>query len=156
MYGNALQAAAYMGGIEVIQLLLDWGADLNAQGGIYGNALQAASHMGRFRVVQLLLDKGANVCSQSGKYGTALQAVLAPGPTHGLYRKDEFDVCEIAKLLVGRGADIAAYVPDSKYGDALTAAKELSGRHSYTLDDFSASQRKKRYEVDSNEDALCQ
>ena len=140
MYGNALQAAAYMGGVEVIQVLLARGADLNAQGGAYGNALQAASYMGRFKAVELLLDKGANVCFQGGEYGTALQAALAPGPTHSWHRKDEFYVFDIAKLLVDRGADIAAYVPDSKYGDALTAAK-LSGRHSYTLDDLLALRR---------------
>jgi len=40
-------------------LLLDKGADVNAQGGIYGNALQAASERRHENAVQLLLDKGA-------------------------------------------------------------------------------------------------
>ena len=42
-YGNALQAASVSGHEKVVQMLLDQGADVNAQGGEYGNALQAAS-----------------------------------------------------------------------------------------------------------------
>ena len=40
-------------------MLLDKGADVNAQGGEYGNALQAASAGGHEAVVRLLVDKGA-------------------------------------------------------------------------------------------------
>jgi ankyrin repeat protein len=40
-------------------LLLDKGADVNAQDGVYGNALQAALFMGNLEIVQLLLDKEA-------------------------------------------------------------------------------------------------
>ena len=43
----------------VVRLLLEKGADVNAQGGYYGNALQAASARGHEAVVRLLLDKGA-------------------------------------------------------------------------------------------------
>ncbi|KAI4086592.1 MAG: hypothetical protein L6R37_008403 [Teloschistes peruensis] len=41
------------------KMLLDKGADVNAQGGRYRNALQAASAEGHGQVVQMLLDKGA-------------------------------------------------------------------------------------------------
>ena len=37
-----------------MQLLLDNGAEVNAQGGEYGNALQAASCGGHEKIVQLL------------------------------------------------------------------------------------------------------
>ena len=43
----------------VVQLLLDKGTDVNAEGGYYGNALQAASFRGHEQVVKMLLDKGA-------------------------------------------------------------------------------------------------
>ena len=40
MFGTALQAAAYSGSTEVIQLLLDNGADIDARSGNYGAALE--------------------------------------------------------------------------------------------------------------------
>jgi hypothetical protein len=43
---NALYTALFQGHQEIVKLLLDKGADLNAQGGIYGNALRAASEKG--------------------------------------------------------------------------------------------------------------
>ncbi|KAL9123930.1 MAG: hypothetical protein Q9175_008281, partial [Cornicularia normoerica] len=55
-------------------MLLDRGADVNAQGGYYGNALQAASFDGHDKLVQMLLDRGANVNAQGGRFGNALQA----------------------------------------------------------------------------------
>ncbi|KAK4220982.1 ankyrin repeat-containing domain protein, partial [Podospora fimiseda] len=58
---NALQAASSEGHQEIVKLLLDKGADVNAQGGFYGNALQAASSEGHQQIVKLLLDKGADV-----------------------------------------------------------------------------------------------
>src|ERR1700728_2114745 len=38
-YGNALQAASYMGHDEIVSFLIENGADVNAQGGFYVNAL---------------------------------------------------------------------------------------------------------------------
>ena len=58
-YGNALQAASHHGHTEVVQLLLEHGADINAQGGCYGSALQAASRDGLEAVIRLLLENGA-------------------------------------------------------------------------------------------------
>jgi ankyrin repeat protein len=60
--------ASVRGHEAVVKLLLDKGADVNAQGGYYGNALQAASSGGyktpssggHKAVVKLLLDKGAH------------------------------------------------------------------------------------------------
>jgi ankyrin repeat protein len=43
----------------VVKLLVDKGADVNAQGGVHSNALQAASLRGHEQVVKLLVDKGA-------------------------------------------------------------------------------------------------
>ena len=39
----------------MVQMLLDKGTDVNAQGGEYGNALQAASSRGHDQVVQMLI-----------------------------------------------------------------------------------------------------
>ena len=42
-------------------MLMDAGADVNAQGGHDGNALQAASFTGDGEVVKILMDAGADV-----------------------------------------------------------------------------------------------
>ncbi|TKA46136.1 hypothetical protein B0A54_02943 [Friedmanniomyces endolithicus] len=78
--GDTLLSLASKGGAKnVVQLLLEQGADVNDQGCGYGNALQAASTHGHREVVQLLLDLGANVDAQGGFHGNALQAAS----THG-------------------------------------------------------------------------
>ncbi len=58
----------------MVQLLIEKGADVNAEGGEYGNALQAASEEGNENIVQLLIERGADVNAQGGYYGNALQA----------------------------------------------------------------------------------
>ena len=57
---NIPRAASSSDYENVMQMLLDQGADVNAQGGEYGNALQAASFKGHEKVVQMLLDHGAD------------------------------------------------------------------------------------------------
>jgi len=49
----------------VVRLLVDLGADVNAQGGFYGNALLAAASRDHEAVVRLLVDLGANVNAQA-------------------------------------------------------------------------------------------
>ena len=87
-----LSLAAKQGHCEMVKVLLDKGADINAQGGRYGNALQAASFGGYKQVVKTLLDKGADVNAQGGCYGNALQAALARGHE------------QVVKTLIDKGA----------------------------------------------------
>ena len=96
-YGNALQAAAYSGNVEAIQLLLDEGANVNEQGGEYGNALQAATYKGNLAAMQLLLDRGADVGAQGGKYGNALQAAASNGNV------------EAMRLLLGKARGVSVH-----------------------------------------------
>ncbi len=69
-----LLIAAEEGHDQVVQMLLDKGADVNAQDEYFGNALQAALSEGHDQVVQMRLDKGADVNAQGGEYGNALHA----------------------------------------------------------------------------------
>lgn len=62
-YGNALRAACQSGSIETVQLLLDYGADLNPEG-VDETALQAAASAGYAHIVCALLDNGASVNKQ--------------------------------------------------------------------------------------------
>jgi ankyrin repeat protein len=64
---------------EIVQLLLDDGANVDADGGYNGTALQGASIRGRKKIVQLLLDNGANVDADGGYNGTALQGASIRG-----------------------------------------------------------------------------
>ncbi|KXH69232.1 receptor-interacting serine/threonine-protein kinase, partial [Colletotrichum salicis] len=64
---------------NIVQILLNKGADVNAQGGRYGNALQAASEGGHDNIVQMLLNEGADVNAQGDRYGNALQAASLRG-----------------------------------------------------------------------------
>jgi ankyrin repeat protein len=55
--GTGLGAEYLVGHKQVVKLLLDKGADVNAQGVYYGNAPQAASFRGREAAVKMLLDR---------------------------------------------------------------------------------------------------
>ncbi|KAI2603684.1 ankyrin repeat-containing domain protein [Hypoxylon sp. NC1633] len=105
----ALYYASLAGLFYSVRMLLDHGADVNAQGGDYGNALQAASVQGHGKVVQILLDYGADIHAQGGYYGTALQAASSQGHE------------KVIKMLLNHGADINARGGES-YENALQAA----------------------------------
>lgn len=122
-------------------LLIDEGANVNAQGGEYGNALQAAVLNGHQHVVKLLFDKGADLNTQSGKYGNTLQAAVLNGNRQivGVLLDNGVDVNsqggeygnslqaaafeghqQIMELLLDKGSDINA--EGGKYGNSLQAA----------------------------------
>jgi hypothetical protein len=106
--GDALYYASLLGLQTVVQMLLDAGADVNAQGGMYGSALQAASAGGYEKVVQMLLDAGADVNAQGGWFSVALQ-------TASLYGHEK-----VVQMLLAAGADVNAQ--GGVYGSALQAA----------------------------------
>ncbi|OQD84194.1 hypothetical protein PENSOL_c126G01800 [Penicillium solitum] len=58
---NALQATYTEGYDKIAQILLERGADVNAQGRYYGNALQATYARGYDKIAQILLERGADV-----------------------------------------------------------------------------------------------
>ena len=105
---NSLLAASEEGNETMVRLLLEGGADVNAQGGEYGTALQAASYKGHREISLLLLEMGADVNAQGGRYGNALQAAIING--HHM----------IALELLGWMADPNAQ--GGEHGSALQAA----------------------------------
>ncbi|KAF7973986.1 hypothetical protein HWV62_13589 [Athelia sp. TMB] len=74
--GTALQMASGRGDIDIVRLLLEYGADGNAPAGPKGTALQIASGRGDIDIVRLLLEYGADGNAPAGPKGTALQAVF--------------------------------------------------------------------------------
>jgi ankyrin repeat protein len=100
--------AAFHGHSEMVKLLLDKGANIQARGGGYGNALYAASREDQEQVAMLLIDRGADVNAHCGSDGNALNAASHKGHE------------QIVKLLLDRGADPNA--EGSKYVEALREA----------------------------------
>ena len=70
--GTLLATAALMGHTEIVALLLEHGADVNARSKDGGTALHAAAFLGRVETVKLLLDKGADTTLRHKMGGTAI------------------------------------------------------------------------------------
>ena len=114
---SLLSIAAIEGHDQVTQLLLEYGADVNVQGGFDMNALQAAcAEDNNHIVVQLLLDHGADVNAQGGFYGNALQAA-----SYG----DNYHI--VVQMLLDHGADINTQ--GGYFGNALQAASAGHNNH---------------------------
>ncbi|KAK5242070.1 hypothetical protein LTS06_011754, partial [Exophiala xenobiotica] len=109
---TALIWASDFGHEKVVQILLNAGADVNAQAiGVrdgYSNALSAASAHSNEKVVQILVDRGADVNAQGGRCGNALCVASDRGNE------------KIVQILLDRGADVNGQEGD--YGAALSAA----------------------------------
>jgi len=105
-----LAAASWSGNEAVVKILLEQGAEINAQSGEYGNALAAAARNGHTEIVNMLLDKGANINVMS-EIGNALMA--------SIFRRKE----GVTTLLLERGAE--TNVRSGQYTNALTAAAIL-------------------------------
>ena len=96
-YGTASQAAANSRASKIIQVLLENGAEVNAQDvqdaqrGEFSLALRAAvfqatAHKLSTEIIQMLLDKGADANVQGGKYGTALHISVECGDSQTVKR----------------------------------------------------------------------
>ncbi|KAH8813964.1 hypothetical protein DL96DRAFT_1685224 [Flagelloscypha sp. PMI_526] len=103
--------AAESGPVQIVELFIDKGADVNTQGGEYGSALQAAAIKGHYDIVHLLVEKGADVNMQGGHYGSALVAAAFHG-------KDT-----VAQYLIEKGADLN--IQAELFGSALQLAAHV-------------------------------
>ena len=91
----ALIAESAVGHLEIVQLLLDNGADVNVDDdGV--TALWNASAAGHFEIVQLLLDNGADVNANGDRYDCITALIAASKEGH----------LEIVQLLLDNGADV--------------------------------------------------
>ncbi|CAD6579294.1 MAG: hypothetical protein ASARMPREDX12_009118 [Alectoria sarmentosa] len=115
---SLLSIAAIEGHDQVTQLLLEYGADVNAQGGTYENALQAAcTRNNNHIVVQMLLDHGTDVNAQGEKYGNALQTASRIGNNNHI----------VVQMLLDHETDVNAQ--GGSYENALQAASYENNYH---------------------------
>ncbi|TGO23957.1 hypothetical protein BPAE_0116g00180 [Botrytis paeoniae] len=116
--GPPIQRAAKRGRLEIVQILLHAGADLNAGAGQAGTALFAAASNGHLGACQLLLNMGADIHAGSMN-GTAL---------HGAA---EWGHVDILHLLLAHGAQID---DDCKlWGTALQMAARQGRLNSFNF-----------------------
>ena len=97
---TALIEASYRGYTEIVQILIDKGADVNAQGDYGYTALIAASAIGHTEIVQILIDKNAKVNEKNNGGYTALLVASQNGHT------------KVVQLLLDKGADVNAQAKD--------------------------------------------
>ncbi|KAL2066883.1 hypothetical protein VTL71DRAFT_1307 [Oculimacula yallundae] len=93
---------------DVIELLLRYGSNIDAQKDNSGTALYAAANSNSKDNVELLLQYGADVIAHGGEYGNALQAAVCGSSI------------EVVELLLEHGADVNAQ--GGEFGNALQAA----------------------------------
>ncbi|KAF5375811.1 hypothetical protein D9757_011173 [Collybiopsis confluens] len=112
---NYLEIAAMYAKLDVVKLLIQAGAVVDAPGNYWGNALQAAASQTDSRIVELLIQNGANVNAVSAhEYKTAL---------HVAVRNDRVG---IVKVLLNAGANVNFQM--GRYGLALQLAALLGNR----------------------------
>ena len=109
---SLLQLAAWAGSSQLVSLLLEKGASVEALKSETGSPLIAAAYKGHRDTVNLLIKFKAdvNAQAQTGGYSNALIAVAYSGNL------------EIIQLLLDSGADINTQLAVGEYGSALAAA----------------------------------
>ncbi|KAL9609828.1 MAG: hypothetical protein Q9167_005433 [Letrouitia subvulpina] len=111
---TALILGSRYGYTKVVQILLDNGADVNAQGRHYGSALLAALWGGYSEIIQILLDNGADVNAPDKDNENALQMASDRGYS------------EIVQILLDNGADVNAQDKDGDNALELAAYRGYS------------------------------
>jgi ankyrin repeat protein len=78
-FGPLLKQAAELGHVDIVALLLDRGADIEAEDDLGQRPLQCAARFGQTEVVRLLLDRGADLNAVDWSGQTALSNAAIEG-----------------------------------------------------------------------------
>ncbi|KAI1128118.1 ankyrin repeat-containing domain protein [Nemania abortiva] len=119
--GTLLHAAAYAGAEEVVQLLLNEGADANIISGRFGTALNAACAAAKSDVAKFLVRHMSveALCSNTGIYGSAVQSAIV-----GFQHEPGNDIIAFLKFLRGKG--VSPEIVRGTYTTPLHASLSLS------------------------------
>src|SRR6266702_3974161 len=94
-YKPPLYMASASGKLEILQLLVERGADVHSRNKDDWTPLKTASHQGHLDVVRFLIDSSADVNSRDNQGRTPLHAAASKGHL------------DVLKLLLARGADFS-------------------------------------------------
>ncbi len=114
---TSLHYAAYYGHLEIAEILISRGADLDADDPYYSTPLYLAVEEGHPEVVEFLISKGAKVNVKSSRSGYTPLHRAAWGPVarrFGQGAEEQPQYKEIVALLIARGAEINARDNDGK------------------------------------------
>lgn len=120
---TALMLATESSDLEIMEFLIDKGADLNVKDDCGCTALMEAARRGNLEASEFLIRKGADVNASDKKGRTALLYTVSPWIVwvHTSHRRRKN--AEIVRLLVDKGADVNA--SDKKGTTALMEAASL-------------------------------
>ncbi|KAI9655980.1 MAG: hypothetical protein M1821_005041 [Bathelium mastoideum] len=93
-YRSSLDAAKVSDCLQVVQTLLDSGANANTELREFGNSIHLAAFIGGLTLMQLFLRRGGNLHVQGGCFGAPLLAAIAGGNL------------DIVTLMLDRGVDV--------------------------------------------------
>ncbi|KAM0522461.1 hypothetical protein ACHAPE_002051 [Trichoderma viride] len=143
-HASPLHAAALGGHLEIAQLLVNKGAEINATHGAAGSALHAAARGGHLDIVRFLVDRGADIHARLDREGSVLASSIHLTNdqcfqfllSKGALKKDDGETALIRAALVSRwdlcyllldqGASVHASAPCAMYESPLQAACILS------------------------------
>ncbi|KAH8826470.1 hypothetical protein DL96DRAFT_1681524 [Flagelloscypha sp. PMI_526] len=113
-WGTALQAAACEGDLEVVEFLIEKGADIKIEGGLFGTALQAAEKQGHGVVARFLIERSEDVDYSVEEY----DEVLLVGWDSGREIKEGGMLQMLTKLFLGGlQVTIATFTSAFDFGD---------------------------------------
>lgn len=112
-YGSVLENGVLSGRVEVVEFLIERGADVNFEEDTDGSALQLAASEGNVAVFKVLLAHGADINAHRGYHGSALRAAAAA------------DCLEIAEELLSLNCEINTFLGRGYLDTALEAAASV-------------------------------
>ena len=110
---TTLMFAAYVGAVELVEDLVQRGADLRAQDAEGFSALMYAANAGQIQIARLLIEAGADVNQVDHEGSTALMFAAQHGHLN------------VVKQLLGAGADVSASRADG------LAARDFADRNGH-------------------------
>jgi ankyrin repeat protein len=111
--GSVLENGVLSGRVEVVEFLIERGADVLFQEDIYGSALQLAASKGNIAIFKVLVAHGADINAHRGPLGSPLTAAAAA------------DCLEIVEELLSLDCEVNTFRGSGNHDTAIEAAASV-------------------------------